>query len=79
MAAKEERPGYQERRESTIDIMASWSLEGMEPTPEVLARIRAYVNGEVSLEEAIARAKALYAPGSTSPVNTAAVNTAPRE
>ena len=55
----------QERRESTIDIMASWALEGMTPTPEVLARIRAYVDGEVTLDEAIAQAKARYAPDST--------------
>jgi hypothetical protein len=70
MATKEERPGHQERRESTIDIMASWALEGMEPTPEVLARIRAYVNGDVSLDEAIARAKALYGQGRSAPVNS---------
>ena len=53
----------QDRRQSTIDTMASWELEGMVPTPEVLARIRAYVNGDVTLEDAIARAKAHYAPG----------------
>lgn len=55
----------QERRESTIDIMASWALDGMTPTPEVLARIRAYVDGEVTLDEAIAQAKVRYAPDST--------------
>lgn len=52
-----------ERRESAIDIMASWALEGMEPTPEVLTRIRSYVDGTVNLEDAIAQARARYAPG----------------
>jgi hypothetical protein len=50
------------RRESTVDTMASLALEGMVPTPEVLARIRSYVDGEVSLEQAITRAKEYYAP-----------------
>lgn len=57
-----EQQAKHERRESTIDIMASWELEGMTPTPEVLTRIRAYVDGEVTLDEAIARAKEHYAP-----------------
>lgn len=52
-----------ERRESTIGIMASWALEGMEPTPDVLSCICSYVNGEVTLDEAITQAKAPYAPG----------------
>jgi Antitoxin VbhA len=53
----------EERRESSIEIMASWALEGMTPTPEVRDRIRAYVNGEVTLDEAIAQAKERYATG----------------
>ena len=58
----EDQQSPRERRESAIDVMASWALEGMEPTPEVLSRIRSYVNGEVTLDEAIAQAKARYAP-----------------
>lgn len=61
MSTPEEQ--QRERRESMIDIMASWALEGMEPTPEVLARIRSYVDGDVTLEEAITQAKERYAPG----------------
>jgi hypothetical protein len=62
LAAGPDLPGeLDERRESVIDIMASWSLEVMEPAPEVLSRIRDYVNGDVTLEEAIARAKAIHA------------------
>lgn len=62
MREQQARQAKQERRESTIDIMASWELEGMTPTPDVLARIRAYVDGEVSLDEAIARARERYGP-----------------
>jgi hypothetical protein len=51
-----------ERHESMTDIMASWALEGMLPTPETLAHIRSYVDGEITLEEYIAQTKARYAP-----------------
>lgn len=48
----------QQKRELTIDTMASWALEGMEPESEALDRIRSFVSGSVSLDEAITRAKA---------------------
>jgi hypothetical protein len=51
-----------ERRESSIDIMASWALEGMEPTPDVRGRIRAYVEGKMTTAEYIAEARARYVP-----------------
>ncbi|MBG6214504.1 MAG: antitoxin VbhA family protein [Cryobacterium sp.] len=34
----------------------------MQPTPEVLTRINAYVAGEITLDEAIAEAKARHIP-----------------
>ncbi|MDF1477745.1 antitoxin VbhA family protein [Leifsonia sp. H3M29-4] len=46
------------RRELAIDTMASWRLEGLEPTPEALERIRDYVEGRVSIEECIDAVKA---------------------
>jgi hypothetical protein len=48
------------RRETTIDTMASWALGGMEPSPQVLDGIRAYVDGTVTLDEALANARARY-------------------
>jgi hypothetical protein len=43
--------------------MASWVLEDMLPTPEVLIRVRNYVDGDLTLDEVITQAKARYAPG----------------
>jgi hypothetical protein len=60
MSTPEQDAAQHERRESMTDIMASWALEGMKPEPEILARARTYVDGEITLDEAIARAKARY-------------------
>ena len=51
----------QQKRDLIIDRMASWSLEGMEPEPEVLERIRSFAGGAVPIDEAIERAKVLHA------------------
>lgn len=41
--------------------MASWGLEGMDPSPEALGRINAFVDGDLSLEDFITAAKAATA------------------
>ncbi|QZY52255.1 antitoxin VbhA family protein [Leucobacter tenebrionis] len=51
----------EQRRELAIDTMASWALEGMEPSPEAVGRISAFVEGDLSLDEFIAEAKAAAA------------------
>lgn len=38
-------------RELTIDTMASWALDGLYPTPEIVERINAYLRGDVTLDE----------------------------
>lgn len=43
-----------ERRESMIDILASWDLEGARPGEEGMRNVRDYVEGRISLAEAIA-------------------------
>lgn len=48
----------QQRRELTIDTMASWALEGMEPDRETVGAINAYLDGRMTLEELIAKAVA---------------------
>lgn len=48
----------QQKRELTIDTMASWALEGMEPDRETVDEINAYLDGKVTLEEIIAKSKA---------------------
>lgn len=47
------------RRELTIDTMASWALEGMEPDREMVEVINAVLNGQMTTEEFIEKAKAL--------------------
>lgn len=61
-AAEQVQAEIHERHERAINIVAGWALKGMQPTPEVLARIKANVNGDVTLDEAVAQAKARYAP-----------------
>ena len=53
----------QQKRDLVIDTMASWALEGMEPTREALEGIREFVNSDVTVDEAIARVKAQHAAG----------------
>jgi len=48
------------RRESAIDIMASWGLDGLQPSPRALSDIRDYVVGRLTIEEMIANVKAEY-------------------
>ena len=38
-------------RELTIDTMASWALDGLYPTPEIVERINAYLRGDVTMDE----------------------------
>ena len=40
-----------ERRESMIDILASWALEDALPDPAAMRLIREYVNGECDFAE----------------------------
>ncbi|GAB3616892.1 hypothetical protein GCM10027416_14490 [Okibacterium endophyticum] len=47
------------RRESAVDTMASWSLEGMEADSDTIIDIRAYVEGSLSIEEFIEKTRAL--------------------
>lgn len=44
-------------RDLIEETMASWGLEGMEPSAETLADIRALADGEISLEEFKARTR----------------------
>jgi hypothetical protein len=47
----------EEKRELTIDTMASWALEGMEPDRQTVENINAYLCGEVTMEEYLRRLK----------------------
>jgi hypothetical protein len=47
----------EQKRELTIDVMASWALEGMQPTVEAVERINAYLRGEVTMEEYLRKLK----------------------
>lgn len=49
----------QQKRELTIDTMASWALEGMEPDPKTVEDINSYLDGGMTLEEFIEKSKAL--------------------
>ncbi|KJL48177.1 hypothetical protein RS84_01808 [Microbacterium hydrocarbonoxydans] len=51
----------QQKRDLTVDTMGSWALEGMKPEPDTLDRLRSFVIGAVTLDEAIDRAKTRYA------------------
>lgn len=43
------------RRESMIDIVASWDLDGARPDAAGMAVVRTYVSGEIDLDEALRR------------------------
>lgn len=47
----------EEKRELTIDTMASWALEGMQPTRQAVERINAYIRGEITIEEYLRKLK----------------------
>ncbi len=49
----------EQRRELSIDTMASWALEGMEPDRETVEDINAFIDGRMTREEFIAKSKAL--------------------
>ena len=42
------------RRESMIDILASWDLDGARPDATGMQIVSAYVDGKISLDEALA-------------------------
>lgn len=48
-----------QKRELTIDTMASWALEGMEPDLETVEDINSYLAGDMTLEEFIDKSKNL--------------------
>lgn len=47
----------EQKRELTIDTMASWALEGMQPTQQAVENINAYLRGEVTMEEYLRKLK----------------------
>jgi hypothetical protein len=47
----------EQRRELAIDTMASWALEGMQPTRQAIENINAYVRGEVTIDEYLRKLK----------------------
>lgn len=51
------------RRELIEDTMASWALEGMEPSASTLADLQALADGRMTLEEFHAKTKQMANPG----------------
>ena len=49
----------EQKRELTIDTMASWALEGMEPNRETVEDVNAYIEGRMTLDAFIEKSKAL--------------------
>ncbi|WP_205754512.1 antitoxin VbhA family protein [Arthrobacter sp. CAU 1506] len=49
----------QQKRELTIDTMASWALEGMKPDRETVEDINSYIDGHMTLHEFIEKSKTL--------------------
>ncbi|MFJ5862466.1 antitoxin VbhA family protein [Pseudarthrobacter sp. NPDC092439] len=41
----------EQKRELTIDTMASWALSGLEPNREIVENINAFVNGDMTAGE----------------------------
>ena len=50
---------HERRRARAIDTMASWAMEGLEPDEDTLGDIRAYVEGDLTLDELIEKGKSL--------------------
>lgn len=48
-----------ERRESMIDILASWDLDGALPDEAAMELIRDYVNGALDLDDLITKMASL--------------------
>lgn len=53
-------PAEQERYDTLTDTWASFALDGRLPTPEDVRLGRAYVSGELSLEQILAWTRARY-------------------
>ena len=49
----------QQKRELTIDTMASWALENMKPDSKTVADLNSYLDDGMTLEEFIEKSKAL--------------------
>lgn len=47
----------EQKRELTIDTMASWALDGLHPTRETVENINAYLRGEVTMDEYLQKLK----------------------
>ncbi|KQN88973.1 antitoxin VbhA family protein [Arthrobacter sp. Leaf69] len=47
----------EQKRELTIDTMASWALEGMEPSRQTVENINAFLRGEVTMDEYLRKLK----------------------
>jgi hypothetical protein len=54
-----------DRREAAASVTGSLHAEGLKPSPAALADTQAYVNGEISDDELVARALARYAADPT--------------
>lgn len=52
----------EQKRELTIDTMASWALDGMLPTRQAVENINAYLRGEVTMEEYLRKLKGSVTP-----------------
>jgi hypothetical protein len=46
-----------QKRELTIDTMASWALDGMHPTRETIENINAFLSGDVTMDEYLRKLK----------------------
>ncbi len=49
----------QRKRELSIDTMASWALDGLEPDPQTMVDINTYLDGGMTIEKFIEKSKAL--------------------
>lgn len=60
MVKNESTPGS--RRETLTEAFASWALEGMYPDEQDLRYARAYIDGEMTLDEIIKDVKKQHRP-----------------
>jgi hypothetical protein len=51
-----------ERRESMIEILASWDLDGALPDEQGMQVVRGYVAGDITLAEALSKMSAMFRP-----------------
>jgi len=47
----------EQKRELTIDTMASWAMDGLHPTRETVENINAYLRGEFTMDEYLRKLK----------------------